>query len=89
MAGGIGFVRDAQNGARVNRANLKNKGNFQLTYKQKNSRKELVFKESTPQELEQFRAAFLKRKRLRAIKRAILMVLVFAGIGWMIWHFLF
>ena len=89
MGAGIGFVRDAQNRARQNRDNLKNKPNFQKTYKNKVQNKELKFKEGTPEEIEQFRIEFLKRKRLRTIKQAILMTIIFGGIAFLMWQVFF
>ncbi len=85
MAAGIGFVRDAQNNARQNRDNLKNKSNFERTYKNKFPTKELKFKEVTPEELEQFRTEFLKKKRTENIRTAFLTTLIFAIMIISIW----
>lgn len=85
MGAGIGFVRDAQNNARQNRDNLKNKSNFERTYKNKFPTKEFKFKEATPEELEQFRTDFLKKKRKDNIRTTILTTLIFAMIALIIW----
>ena len=86
MGAGIGFVRDAQNRARQNRDNLMNKSNFQKTYSNQVQNKELKLKEGTPEEIEQFRIEFLKKKRLRLIKRATLMTIAFAGVAFLMWQ---
>ena len=85
MGAGIGFVRDAQNNARQNRDNLKNKSNFERTYKNKFPTNELKFKEATPEELEQFRTEFLKKKRKENIRTGILTTLFFVAIAITIW----
>lgn len=85
MGAGIGFVRDAQNNARQNRDNLKNKSNFERTFKNKFSTKELKFKQATPEELEQFRTEFLKKKSKENIRTAILTTLIFAAVALIIW----
>ncbi|MCP4456724.1 MAG: hypothetical protein GY816_01650 [Cytophagales bacterium] len=89
MGAGLGFVRDAQNAARQNRNNLKNKSTFQRTYKNKTPKIELNFKESTPEELEQFRIEYLKEKRTRTRKHAIRMVIIFAALTLIIWQLFF
>lgn len=85
MGAGLGFVRDAQNNAKQNRDNLKNKSNFEKTYTYKIPSKELKFKEATPEELKQFRTEFLKKKRNDNIRTAILKILIFAAIFLTIW----
>ncbi len=85
MGAGIGFVRDAQNNARQNRENLKNKSNFKRTYKNKFPTTELKFKEATPEELEKFRTELLKNKRRENIRTAIITLLIFALIALTIW----
>lgn len=85
MGAGIGFVRDAQNNARQNRDNLKSKSNFERTYKNKFPASELKFKEATPEELEQFRTEFLKKKQKENIRTAILTTLIFAVIAITVW----
>ncbi len=72
MGAGIGFVRDALNNAKRNRDNLKNKPNFKKTYKVNTSNKKLIYKEATPEELEQYRLAFLEKQKRRRIKDVIL-----------------
>ena len=69
---GIGFVRDAVNNAKRNRDNLKNKSNFKKTYKAKTSNKKLIYKKATPEELEQYRLAFLEKQKRRRVKDIIL-----------------
>ena len=73
MGAGLGFVRDAQNNAKRNRDNLKNKSNFTQTYKSKTPNRKLVYKESTPEELEEFRAQFLTKLRRKRIKDVMLL----------------
>ena len=89
MGAGIGFVRDAQNNARQNRDNLRNKSNFERNYKNKFPTKELKFKEASIEELEQFRIEFLSQKRKENIRIAILTTLAFVVILSIIWIILF
>lgn len=85
MGAGIGFLRDAQNNARQNRDKLKNKGNFERTFRNKFRIKELKFKEVTPEQLEQFRTEFLKNKRKENIRTAILTTLIFSVVAIAVW----
>lgn len=86
---GIGFVRDAQTQAKQNRENLKNKTNFQRTYKPKFPKKALRFKKVTPEELQRFRTRFLMRQKQQKAKTIYKMLIAFGVIGLMIWFLFF
>jgi len=85
---GFGFVRDAQNSAKQNRANLKNKINFSKTQSNMFPNKELKFKEATPEELISLRKQFLDKERVLVIKRRLLFVVVFLVVPLIIWMLL-
>lgn len=78
---GIGFVRDAQNTAKRNRDNLKNKRNFQQTYVTNEAPQQLKFKDATPEELEEFRINYIKKKKAERLRKAVLLVVIIAATG--------
>lgn len=86
MGAGIGFVRDAQNNARQNRDNLKNKRNFEQTHNIKSNNKVYTFKEATPEELAALKEKFLKDQRRDHLKKNILImtIIVLLILAWWI-----
>lgn len=79
MGAGIGFVRDTQNNARRNRDNLKNKRNFQNSSSE--APQQLKFKDATPEELEEFRINYIKKKKAERLRKTVLLVTVIAVTG--------
>jgi hypothetical protein len=64
MGAGIGFARDAQKSFEQNRQMRQHKAPFQrMSENNFINPPELKFKEISPEELEKFRTAFLKKKR--------------------------
>jgi hypothetical protein len=83
---GEGFAMDANKRMQQNRALQKSRPSFQRMEGSKSiNSTELKFKEITPEELEQFRTEFLKKKRKENIRTAILTTLFFVAIGITIW----
>lgn len=82
---GIGFVRDAQNTARANRENVKNRRNFTKTHKYKTPDYEYNFKKLSPEELRQFRVDYLAKKRKDNLKWALRMSLTFVVLALAVW----
>jgi hypothetical protein len=86
MAGGLGFVRDAQKSFEKNRQLFKSKGAFQRNKDNATGdAANLKFKEATAEEIAQFRAEFLKNKRLENIRAGIISAVVIAAIAVAIW----
>ena len=85
MPAGYGITKHAKDLAKLNRNNVKNRGNFQRTYKNKFPTTDLKFNNATPEELEQFRTEFLRKKRKRNIRTALLTTLFFVVIAITIW----
>lgn len=86
MGAGLGFVRDAQNNARRNRDNLKNKSNFTQKYKFKAPNTQLNYQEASPEELAQFKADFLQKQKIRRRKDILLFSTVIIGILTLVWY---
>lgn len=89
MGAGIGFVRDAQNNAKRNRDNLKNKINFSRTYKLMPSQVNLKFKKATQEELDILKEQFLKKKKSLKVKKTILLFTIFITIPVILWSLLY
>lgn len=73
MGAGYGFLRDAQNNAKKNRENLKDRTEKRKnqTYKSGNP---LKFKEASTEELENYRLKLLRQKKKEKNARTILLL---------------
>ena len=85
MPAGYGIVKHAKDLARLNRNKVKNRGNFQRTYKNKFPDYDFNFKELSPDELEEFRIQYLKKRKREKIRSAILTVAITLLLGATIW----
>ncbi|MCR9248858.1 MAG: hypothetical protein NXI20_00485 [bacterium] len=71
MGAGIGFVRDAQNSARQNRDQLKNKSSFDKSLAGKGHSKPLKFKEATPEQMEKLRNELVETRKKETLRMII------------------
>lgn len=85
MGAGIGFVRDAQNSARQNRDQLKNKSNFDKSSAGKGHSKQLKFKEATPEQLEKLRNELAETRKNETLRMIIVGTMLVAICTITIW----
>ena len=85
MPAGYGMVKHAKDLARLNRSNVKNRGNFQRTYKNKIPEYDLNFNELSPEELREFRINYLKKRKRQNVRSLTLTVALLLVLGATIW----
>ncbi len=85
MGAGIGFVRDAQNSARQNRDQLKNKSNFDKSTTGKAQSKPLKFKEASPEQLEKLRNELAETRKKETLRMIIVGTILVAICTLTIW----